>query len=67
MLGGTSGEEVQWTVADLDGGGGLMANKNKTGQSTSSKQGGEQRICAGNVGSGHFSVDEWRRHECRMD
>ena len=30
MLGGTSGEEVQWTVDDLDGGGGLMANKNKS-------------------------------------
>ena len=28
MLGGTSGEGVQWTVDDLDGGGGLMANKN---------------------------------------
>ena len=28
---------------------------------------GEQRICAGNAGSGHSSVDEWRRHECRMD
>ncbi len=30
VLGGTSGEEVQWTVDDLDGGGGLMANKNKS-------------------------------------
>ena len=30
MLGGTSGEGVQWTVDDLDGGGGLMANKNKS-------------------------------------
>ena len=30
MLGGTSREEVQWTVDDLDGGGGLMANKNKS-------------------------------------
>ena len=30
MLGGTSGEEVQWTVDNLDGGGGLMANKNKS-------------------------------------
>ena len=29
MLGGTSGEGVQWTVDDLDGGGGLMANKNR--------------------------------------
>ena len=29
MLGGTSGEGVQWTVDDLDGGGGLMANKIK--------------------------------------
>jgi hypothetical protein len=29
-LGGTSGEGVQWTVDDLDGGGGLMANKNKS-------------------------------------
>ena len=27
MLGGTSGEGVQWTVDDLDGGGGLMAKK----------------------------------------
>ncbi len=30
VLGGTSGEGVQWTVNDLDGGGGLMANKNKS-------------------------------------
>ena len=30
VLGGTSGEGVQWTVDDLDGGGGLMANKNKS-------------------------------------
>ncbi len=30
MLGGTSGEGVQWTVDDLDSGGGLMANKNKS-------------------------------------
>ena len=30
MLGGTSGEGVQWTVDNLDGGGGLMANKNKS-------------------------------------
>ncbi len=30
MLGGTSGEGVQWTVDDLDGGGGLMANKNES-------------------------------------
>ncbi len=30
MLGGTSGEGVQWTVDDLDGGGGLLANKNKS-------------------------------------
>ena len=30
MLGGTSGEGVQWTVDDLDGGGGLMANKHKS-------------------------------------
>jgi len=29
--------------------------------------GGEQRICAGNVGSGHFSVDERRRPECLME
>ncbi len=29
VLGGTSGEGVQWTVDDLDGGGGLMANKKK--------------------------------------
>ena len=29
-LGGTSKEGVQWTVDDLDGGGGLMANKNKS-------------------------------------
>jgi hypothetical protein len=30
VLGGTSGEGVQWTVDDLDGGGGLMTNKNKS-------------------------------------
>ena len=30
VLGGTSGKGVQWTVDDLDGGGGLMANKNKS-------------------------------------
>ena len=30
MLGGTSGEGVQWTVDNLEGGGGLMANKNKS-------------------------------------
>ena len=30
VLGGTSGEGVQWTVDDLDGGGGLMANKHKS-------------------------------------
>ncbi len=30
MLGGTSREGVQWTVDDLDGGGGLMANINKS-------------------------------------
>ena len=30
VLGGTSGEGVQGTVDDLDGGGGLMANKNKS-------------------------------------
>jgi hypothetical protein len=30
VLGGTSGEGVQWTVDDLDGGSGLMANKNKS-------------------------------------
>jgi hypothetical protein len=30
VLGGTSGDGVQWTVDDLDGGGGLMANKNKS-------------------------------------
>ncbi len=30
MLGGTSREGVQWTVDDLDGGGGLMTNKNKS-------------------------------------
>jgi hypothetical protein len=31
VLGGTSREGVQqWTVDDLDGGGGLMANKNKS-------------------------------------
>ena len=30
VLGGTSGEGVQWTVDNLDGGGGLMANKNKS-------------------------------------
>ena len=30
VLGGTSGEGVQWTVDDLDGGGGLLANKNKS-------------------------------------
>jgi hypothetical protein len=32
VLGGTSGEGVQWTVDDLDVGGGLMlmANKNKS-------------------------------------
>ena len=29
VLGGTSGEGVQWTVDNLDGGGGLMANKIK--------------------------------------
>ncbi len=29
-LGGTSGEGVQWTVDNLDGGGGLMTNKNKS-------------------------------------
>ena len=29
MLGGTSGEGVQWTVDDLDSGGGLMTNENK--------------------------------------
>ena len=29
MLGGTSGEGVQWTVDDLDGGGGLMAKKKR--------------------------------------
>ncbi len=29
-LGGTSEEGVQWTVDDLDSGGGLMANKNKS-------------------------------------
>jgi len=28
-LGGTSGEGVQWTVDNLDSGGGLMTNKNK--------------------------------------
>ncbi len=30
MLGGTSEEGVQLTVDDLNGGGGLMANKNKS-------------------------------------
>ena len=30
MLEGTSGEEVQWTVDDLNGGGGLMTNNNKS-------------------------------------
>ncbi len=30
MLGGTSGEGVQWTVDELDGGDGPMANKNKS-------------------------------------
>jgi hypothetical protein len=30
VLGGTSGEGVQWTVDDLDGGSGRMANKNKS-------------------------------------
>jgi hypothetical protein len=30
VLGGTSREGVQWTVDDLDGGGGLMTNKNKS-------------------------------------
>jgi hypothetical protein len=30
VCGGTSGEGVQWTVDDLDGGGGLMTNKNKS-------------------------------------
>ena len=39
----------------------------RDGQRTSSKQGGEQRMCVGNAGSGHFSVDERRRPECRMD
>jgi hypothetical protein len=29
-LGGTSGEGVQWTVDELDSGGGLMTNKNKS-------------------------------------
>jgi hypothetical protein len=29
-LGGTSGEGVHWTVDDLDSGGGLMTNKNKS-------------------------------------
>jgi hypothetical protein len=29
VLGGTSGEGVQWTVDNLDGGAGLMANKIK--------------------------------------
>jgi hypothetical protein len=30
VLGGTSGEGVQWTVDDLDGGGGLMLMTNKS-------------------------------------
>ena len=30
MLGEPSREGVQWTVDNLDGGGGLMANKNKS-------------------------------------
>ena len=30
VLGGTSGEGVQWTVDDLDGGGRLLANINKS-------------------------------------
>jgi hypothetical protein len=35
VLGGTSGEGVQWTVDILDGGGGPMANKNKSPASES--------------------------------
>ena len=33
------GGEVQWTVDDLDGGGGLMANKNKSLASESERDG----------------------------
>ena len=41
-LGGTSREGVQWTVDDLDSGGGLMTNKNK---SLGSESNGDVFVC----------------------